>query len=45
MPDAQDRHLLAVAAVWAVVVGVTLLGGALLLGLCVRLFLWALGAG
>jgi hypothetical protein len=43
--DAADRHLLAVAAVWAVVVVVGLLGGAVVLGLAWRLFLWALGAG
>lgn len=42
MPDAADRHLLAVVAVWAVVVGVALLGCAVLLGLCVRVFLWAM---
>lgn len=38
--DEQDRHLLAVAAVWAVVGVVGLLGGAVMLGLCVRVFLW-----
>ncbi len=38
--DTDDRHLLAVIAVWAVVLGLTLLGGAVLLGLCVRVFLW-----
>lgn len=43
--DAADRHLLAVAAVWAVVVVGGVLLGAGVLGLAVRLFLWALGAG
>ncbi len=38
--DTDDRHLLAVVAVWAVVLVLTLLGGAVLLGLCVRVFLW-----
>ena len=41
-PDAEDRHLLAVGAVWVAVVVVGLLGGAVVLGLAMRLFLWAL---
>jgi len=42
--DAADRHLLAVAAVWVTVAVVSVLGGAVLLGLAFRLFYWAMAA-
>lgn len=41
--DAADRHLLAVAAVWAVVVVGGVVLGAALVGLAVRVFLLCAG--
>ncbi len=38
--DVDDRHLLAMVAVWVVVGVVAVLGGAAVLGLAVKLFLW-----
>ncbi len=43
--DEQDRHLLAVAAVWAVVAIVLFLGGVVLLGIGWRLFVVVAGVG
>jgi len=43
--DQADRHLLAVAAVWAVVVVVGLPLTALVLGVAVRVFVVASGMG
>ncbi len=43
MPDAADRHLLAVVAVWVVVAVVLFLGGAVLLGVAWRLFVVVAG--
>ncbi len=42
--DVDDRHLLAMVAVWVVVGVVAVLGGAVVLGLAWRLFVWV-GAG
>ncbi len=38
--DVDDRHLLAMVAVWVVVGVVAVLGGAGVLGLAWRLFVW-----
>jgi hypothetical protein len=43
--DAADRHLLAIAAVWVVLVVVGLPLGALVLGLSLRVFLVVSGVG
>ncbi len=43
--DEQDRHLLAVVAVWVVVAIVLFLGAAVLLGVAWRVFVIVAGVG